>query len=96
MSKQKNTPNTENTAAKVAPVATIQKTETPLFGKQNYMLFGIGVGLLLIGFALMIGGRMPSPDVWDENLIYGFRRITLAPIVMLSGLSVVVAGIFRK
>lgn len=67
-----------------------------LFGKKNYMFIGIGVGLIFLGLALMSGGHMPSPDVWDESLIYSHRRITLAPIVILAGLVVNVYAIFIK
>jgi len=40
---------------------------------------GIGFGIILLGLALMTGGGMPNPEVWDENIIYGFRRTVLAP-----------------
>jgi len=39
---------------------------------------------------------MPSPEVWDESLIYSGRRITLAPMVILAGLIVNVYAIFVK
>lgn len=69
---------------------------TLLFKKQNYMLMGGGVILIALGFLLMGGGSMPSPDVWDENLIYSFRRITLAPVVILAGLALEIVAIFKK
>lgn len=67
-----------------------------LFDKQNYVLMGASLVLILIGFLLMSGGSMPSPDVWDEGIIYSFRRITLAPFIVLSGLVLFVFGIFKK
>jgi sulfite exporter TauE/SafE len=67
-----------------------------LFGKKNYTFIIAGVALIFIGLALMSGGHMPSPDVWDESLIYSHRRITLAPIVILAGLVVNVYAIFIK
>ena len=39
---------------------------------------------------------MPSPDVWDENLIYSPRRIILAPALILLGLIVEIIAIFKK
>jgi len=39
---------------------------------------------------------MPSPDVWDESLIYSTRRITIAPMFILAGLIVSVYAIFVK
>jgi len=57
---------------------------------------GIGIGLIIIGMALMAGGSMPEPDVWDENRIYGFRRTVLAPILILAGLILQIVAIFKK
>ncbi len=67
-----------------------------LFGKKNYTFIIIGTVLIFLGMALMTGGHMPSSDVWDESLIYSFRRITLAPIVILIGLGVNIYAIFVK
>lgn len=67
-----------------------------LFGKKNYMYIIGGTSLIFLGLLLMTGGHMPSPDVWDESLIYSFRRITLAPIVIIIGLIVNIYSIFVK
>jgi Protein of unknown function (DUF3098) len=67
-----------------------------LFGKKNYILILIGVGLMFLGLALMSGGHQPDPNEWDESLIYSPRRITLAPIVIILGLLVNVYAIFAK
>lgn len=67
-----------------------------VLSRQNYMLMGAGAVLILIGLLLMSGGQMPSPDVWDDNIIYSFRRITLAPIVILAGLALEIVAIFKK
>jgi len=64
------------------------------FGKRNFQLAILGAVLILVGMLLMMGGGMPSPDVWDESLIYSFRRITLAPIVIIAGLIVEIFAIF--
>ena len=66
------------------------------FGRDNYLWMGVGFVLVLIGMLLMSGGAMPSPDVWDESLIYSSRRTVLAPIVILAGLAVEVYAIFKK
>lgn len=65
------------------------------FGRKNYTLMLIGVGLIALGFLLMAGGHMPSPDVWDENIIYSTRRTLIAPIVILAGLIVEIFAIFK-
>ncbi|NRB52745.1 MAG: DUF3098 domain-containing protein [Saprospiraceae bacterium] len=66
-----------------------------LFGRINYLLLLAAAGLIALGLVLMSGGGMPSPDVWDESIIYSHRRITLAPIVILLGLGVGVYAIFK-
>jgi len=67
-----------------------------LFGKKNYLFIIGGTSLIFLGLLLMSGGKMPSPDVWDESIIYSFRRITLAPIVIIIGLVVNIYAIFVK
>jgi hypothetical protein len=51
---------------------------------------------MAIGFVLMAGGSMPSPDVWDESIIYSSTRTVIAPIFILSGLIVQIYAIFKK
>jgi hypothetical protein len=57
---------------------------------------GGGVLLIALGLVLMLGGAMPSPDVWDESIIYSFRRTVLAPIFILAGLGVEIYAIFKR
>lgn len=73
----------------------ITKTEEMIFNKSNYMWMGIGVVLIIAGMLLMIGGSMPSPDVWDDSIIYSFRITVLAPIVILAGLGIEIYAIFK-
>lgn len=70
--------------------------EPLLFNKQNYYIMGAGLLLIALGMILMAGGDMPSPDVWEPERIYSFRRITLAPIVILAGLGLEIYAIFKK
>jgi hypothetical protein len=90
-----------------APVAPVRKRESReslfsagkhdfIYGRQNFIILGIGLGLVLLGLILMGGGSMPDPNTWDPNIIYSFRRITLAPILMVAGFVVVIVGIFKK
>lgn len=55
-----------------------------VFGKMNYLLLAAGIVVIIIGFLLMSGGGSDDPNVFDEG-IFSFRRITLAPIVVLIG-----------
>ena len=67
-----------------------------LFDKDNYVWMIGGVALILIGFFLMSGGKSPDPHKFNYDEIYSFRRITLAPIVILAGFVVEVFAIMRK
>ena len=67
-----------------------------LFDKMNYMLMIGGILLILIGFMLMSGGKSPNPHEFHYDEIYSFRRITLAPIVLLLGFVLEVYAIMRK
>ena len=67
----------------------------PLFEKGNFTLMLVGAGLMILGFLLMAGGRSEGPHVFNPDEIYGFRRITLAPLLILAGLVVELIAIFR-
>jgi hypothetical protein len=68
----------------------------PLFGKENYRWMLLGMALILLGLLLMIGGKSKDPNVFNTSEIYSFRRITLAPILILGGLVLEIVGIFKK
>jgi hypothetical protein len=65
------------------------------FGRDNYLWVLIGIAFLLVGFILMIGGGSDNPDVFNEA-IFSFRRITLAPILVLIGFGVEIYAIMKK
>lgn len=67
-----------------------------IFGRINFIYFGIGLALVLGGLLAMMGGSMPDPNVWEPERIYSFTRITLAPIMMVAGFIVVILGIFKQ
>ncbi len=71
-------------------------TEELLFGRKNYILMASGLALIILGYLLMSGGGMEDPNTWDESRIYGFRRITLAPAVILLGLVLEIVAIFKR
>jgi hypothetical protein len=64
-------------------------------GRENYKLLAIGFGIIVIGFLLMLGGRSDSPDQFSKD-IFSFRRITLAPIVVLAGFIFEIWAIMKK
>ena len=65
------------------------------FGRMNYILVIVGIALIALGFILMIGGGSSNPDVFNEEM-FNFRRLTLAPILVLAGFVVEIVAIFWK
>ncbi len=70
--------------------------ENKLFSKENYKWMLIGLIVMAIGFFLMAGGKSPDPNVFNDNEIYSFRRITLAPILIVAGLLIEIYAIMKK
>lgn len=63
--------------------------------KKNYQLLIAGVLLIGLGYILMMGGESKDPNVFSEE-IFSFRRITLAPIVIVWGFIVVMISIMWR
>ena len=61
----------------------------------NYRMILIGFAIVVLGFILMMGGGSEDPDQFNYD-IFSFRRITLAPIVVLAGFGFVFWAIMRK
>jgi hypothetical protein len=76
--------------------ANTKKAPEFLFGRENYMLMLAGIALIFIGFLLMSGGKSANPHEFNYSEIYSFRRITLAPIVVLLGFAVEAYAIMKK
>lgn len=64
-------------------------------GKENYRLLLIGVIIIIIGFILMTGGAVNDPNKFNPE-VFSFRRITLAPIVVLFGFIFEIWAIMKK
>lgn len=65
------------------------------FGKENYILMLVAVGLVILGFILMTGGGSKDPNVFNEDM-YNFRRLTLSPIMILIGFGIGIVAIMKK
>jgi len=74
---------------------TSAKKEGFAFGKENYILMIIGIVIIIIGNLFMIGGGSDDPKMFDPE-IFNFRRLTLAPVVILTGFIVEIYAIMRK
>lgn len=92
----------KTTAQPAAAAQTIRPRQqaTPskdfLFDKSNYMWMIGGFLLILLGFALMAGGKSPDPHKFLADELYSFRRITLAPLICLLGFGIEVYAIMKK
>jgi len=64
-------------------------------GRENYKLMAIGFAIIVIGFLLMLGGKSENPAKFSSD-IFSFRRITLAPIVVLAGFAFEIWAIMKK
>ena len=64
-------------------------------GRENYKLLAIGFAIIVAGFLLMLGGRTENPAEFSND-IFSFRRITLAPIVVLAGFVFEIWAIMKK
>ena len=65
-----------------------------LFDKINYKILLIGIAVIAIGFILMSGGGSDDPKVFNDA-IFNFRRIRLAPTVVLIGFGITIYSIFK-
>lgn len=66
-----------------------------LFEKVNYAVLLIGIAVIALGFILMAGGGSDDPKVFNED-VFSFRRIRLAPTVVLIGFGITIYSIFKK
>lgn len=64
-------------------------------GKENYKLMAIGFAVIVIGFILLSGGGSDDPNVFSED-IFSFRRLTIAPLVLLFGFAFEIYAIMKK
>ncbi|MEO5571747.1 MAG: DUF3098 domain-containing protein [Bacteroidia bacterium] len=65
------------------------------FGKINYTLMLTGISLIILGFMLMAGGKSDDPKIFNPE-VFSFRRITLAPIVVMAGFILNIYAIVKK
>ena len=66
-----------------------------IFSRANYKLMLIGFVVIALGFILMVGGGSDDPNVFNPE-IFNFRRIRLAPTLVLIGFGIEIAAILRS
>ncbi len=65
-----------------------------LFDKVNYKILLVGLAVIALGFILMSGGGSEDPNVFNKE-IFSFRRIRLAPTVVLIGFGITIYSILK-
>ena len=66
-----------------------------IFGKKNYQIMFVGLAFIIAGFVLMSGGDTGDETSFNPE-IFNFQRITLAPILILTGFVIEVFAIMHK
>ena len=66
-----------------------------LFSKKIYQILFLSILIIGVWFLLMSGGGSNDPDVFN-NEIYSFRRIRLAPLVVISGFIMCIVSILYR
>lgn len=64
--------------------------------RENYIYLLTGFIIIVAGFLLMIGGRSDNPEIFNGDELFSFRRITLAPIVVVAGFAFEIWAIMKK
>ena len=73
-------------------MSNIKAKKQLLFGKRNYKFLMFSILLITLGFILMSGGGSDDPNVFNPE-IFNFRRIRLAPTVILVGFAMAIYAI---
>lgn len=72
-----------------------KEKQTFVFGRDSYKWMFIGIGFIVLGFLLMAGGASDDPNIFNPE-IYNWRRIRLAPTLVLIGLGIQIYAILLK
>jgi len=71
------------------------ENQKEIFGKKNYQIMFVGLAFIITGFILMSGGDTGDETSFNPE-IFNFQRITLAPILILTGFVIEVFAIMYK
>ena len=71
------------------------KKKNFLFNKNRYRQLVLSILVIGIGFLLMSGGASEDPEVFSDE-IYNFRRIRLAPLIVIAGFTLCIFTILKK
>jgi drug/metabolite transporter (DMT)-like permease len=66
-----------------------------LFEKRNYRFLFLALIVISVGFILMTGGGSEDPNYFNEE-IFNFRRIRIAPTLILIGFGIAMYSILTR
>ena len=75
-------------------IPTTNDEKMPLTMK-NYVLLLAGLVVIILGFVLMAGGGSESPSEFNYEM-FSWRRITLAPILVIAGFAFEIYAILKR
>lgn len=75
--------------------ATDKNDELMTLTIKNYILLIAGFVVIIIGMVLMAGGGSDDPNVFNYDM-FSWRRITLAPILIVGGFAFEVYALLKK
>ena len=62
---------------------------------KNIMYIAVAFGVMVLGYVIMAGGGSDDPNQFNEAM-FSFRRIVVAPVVILAGMIMVIAAIMYR
>lgn len=62
---------------------------------RGFKIIIAGLVVMIVGYILMTGGGSDDPQVFNYEM-FNFRRLTLAPIVIIAGMVTIVYGIMGR
>ena len=80
--------------AKFNNVGNKNDKEMPLT-MRNYVLMIVGAVVIVLGFVLMAGGTVATPEEFSYD-IFSWRRITLAPILVVAGFAFEIYAVLKR
>jgi len=102
MSKRKNNTFSAEEFGKAEKKMVSTESQTFYFGKENYKWMFIGLGLIALGFVLMLGPSANTrpdgtfdPNYWNDG-IFSIRRVRIAPFLVIAGFVVEIYAILLK
>ncbi len=84
----------EKVRARFAAAEDKNDAQMPLTIK-NYILIIAGLVVIILGMVLMTGGGSDDPNVFNYDM-FSWRRITLAPILIVGGFAFEIYALLKK